>query len=121
MHGSSTGPVALPAPYRSYASVLCCPRCRSALDEGALMFRCTNAACALSSEGFPIVDGRPALIDFPNSLVDRAALLQSAGGSAVERRESFASRLRELTVGVNAVAVENGARFVAELKRLKER
>jgi ubiquinone/menaquinone biosynthesis C-methylase UbiE len=55
------------------APLLVCPRCRSGVMEAADGFRCTSGACALNAPGsFPLTGGRPMLVDFERSILERA-------------------------------------------------
>jgi Methyltransferase domain len=74
--------------------ICACPQCRGALAFSASAVRCSNTACRYGGEpGFPIVAGRPALIDFDNSVIDRDGLLAAAGASYMRRRGALKKRL----------------------------
>jgi SAM-dependent methyltransferase len=66
--------------------LLCCPRCRAPLAAGEQRWACTDAACACSRDGFPVVGAQPCLVDFDDSILDRAELVASGGASRVVRR-----------------------------------
>jgi ubiquinone/menaquinone biosynthesis C-methylase UbiE len=59
-----------------------CPRCRCPLAEGRGGFRCSSDSCALSAPGsFPRANGWPILVDFEDSILERAELAESATGT----------------------------------------
>ena len=90
--------------------ICACPRCRSALEFSDSAVRCGNPACRYGGKpGFPIVDGRPALIDFDNSVIDRDRLLKSAGASYMQRRGAWKKRLFRVMFGD-----DRSAAFAAE-------
>jgi SAM-dependent methyltransferase len=91
-----------------------CPRCRSALEFSDSSVRCGNAACRYSNEpGFPIVDGRPALIDFDNSVIDRDRLLASAAATYMRRPGALKLRLFRVLFGVDGSAAYAAEKFHA--------
>jgi SAM-dependent methyltransferase len=101
--------------------IYCCPRCHSPLrrdnDDSA---SCQHAACRCHQPGsFPIIDGRPALIDFDDSVVDRDTLVAEAGASVIPRDPSWlVAQLRRLASGSeNRVAADNFRLFHDELLR----
>lgn len=96
----------------SLAALLRCPRCRARLDG----LRCTDLACACASDGFPAIGTTPALIDFCDSIVARAALEAEAGASPLSRTRSFARRLREWASGPNLEAARNCETFLARIR-----
>ena len=57
-------------------AIFLCPVCKSGRLAAAAPERmcCANSGC---QETFPIIDGRPALIDFANSVVDQERLLRT--------------------------------------------
>lgn len=62
-----------------------CPLCASSLDFSSNPILCCNTSCPSRPQGFPMIDGRPVLIDFTHSVIDRIALLATAGSSGVRR------------------------------------
>src|ERR1700742_358199 len=93
-----------------------CPRCHSRLQGDRLC--CSNIQCPLSKEPFPLADGQPVLIDFENSIFDRA--LYERGPGSVMRRDvtgkSFRSRLHQFINGRNQVAPEQCGHFLHHVK-----
>jgi SAM-dependent methyltransferase len=62
--------------------------------------RCGNTACLYGSEpGFPIIDGRPVLIDFDSSVVDRNQLLASGAASYARRPSALKTWLFTMMFG----------------------
>lgn len=101
--------------------LLRCPRCRSSIDWSAPgAARCADAACALSAaESFPIVDGRPALIDFERSIVSKKSFLERAGASAVAGRRSLGRKIARAFQGPNKAARRNASVFLELLRKEK--
>ena len=96
-------------------SLLRCPRCGSGLRGGA-PWRCGDADCGYAEAGFPTIDGKPALVDFADSILDRDQLIQSAGASFIARAPTTLRRLREWAVGRNEVAAGNCRRFIEQCR-----
>jgi SAM-dependent methyltransferase len=100
--------------------LLLCPACRAGLsrhgdvkDEG---YFCSNADCAYHAEGFPMVAGVPALIDFSNSIINRTAFEQRLGSSVINRANAFNRKIREAVYGDNPIAEQNCVEFVKTLQ-----
>src|SRR6266404_8373737 len=89
--------------------IVCCPRCRSAMNLISAKPACTNTDCLYSREGFPKVRDQPVLIDFQRSLFARAAYELSHGadgsGSVIARRDSraFTARILQFFFGRNLI------------------
>jgi SAM-dependent methyltransferase len=99
----------------------CCPRCHSGLLASSQRVFCANPNCQFSKDGFPVVDGRPALIDFDNSLFEREDFVVRHGESVLPRnqgRRALRERLRTVLAGRNHVAMRNAERFAGLLKTL---
>ena len=62
-----------------------CPVCAGSLDFSDDPILCYNQTCASQPKGFPILNGRPVLIDFDRSVIDRDELLAVDGVSSVHR------------------------------------
>ena len=91
-----------------------CPRCIGALHR-APELRCATSSCAYAS-GFPDVAGKPVLIDFEHSIVDREELLRGAGASPLSRSRGLLRRLRAWAAGSNNEATGNCAIFLREVR-----
>lgn len=63
-----------------------CPVSKSRLAENGDTLVCTGA-CEGESREYPVVDGKPVLIDFENSVVDRETVTKTRGASEVERAD----------------------------------
>ena len=104
--------------------LLRCP-CSShaALDYSAYgsgEVRCTALGCRYSAApGFPVVNGRVALVDFDNSVLDRDALIRSSAGSVLKRRRRLdpLEVIRATLLEQNRVAKRNGRRLAELLAR----
>ncbi|ETR77468.1 methyltransferase type 11 [Afipia sp. P52-10] len=98
-------------------ALLCCPRCRSALDLDHDPIRCTNTDCHYTRAGFPRASGQPVLIDFDRSIFDRAAYADDRG-SVMKRDDTgrgMAVRLRRMLTGANPVTPEKSREMVIRL------
>lgn len=99
-------------------SILRCPRCRAQLAVGPDQVSCLNETCIYADQKFPLLDGRPVLIDFADSIFERSNY-QSGNGSALPRdltRTNLASRLHVLVNGTNPVAAKNCELFLSLVK-----
>jgi SAM-dependent methyltransferase len=98
-------------------SMLCCPRCRSALELDHDPVVCRNARCLYARDGFPHTAGQPVLVDFERSIFDRGSY-DSSRGSVMRRDDTgkgMALRLRRLVTGTNPVTPEKSREMVARL------
>ena len=98
-------------------ALLCCPRCRSALDLGPTPIRCTSAACPYARIGFPRASGQPVLIDFERSIFDRATYADDRG-SIIKRDDTgrgLGVTLRRLLTGPNPVTPEKSREMISRL------
>jgi SAM-dependent methyltransferase len=67
------------------------------LEEHAA--RCTSSECEYADEGFPVVGGAPALIDFRESIVSRDALCRNGrGGAATTEGNALGVRQRAMSL-----------------------
>ena len=89
------------------ASMLRCPRCRGPLRRDSILAAssCDAPSCGLGT--FSSLDGKPVLIDFEHSIVDREGLLAQAGASPLSRSRGLLRRVREWAAGSNAEAAGN--------------
>jgi uncharacterized protein YbaR (Trm112 family) len=104
----------------SWIDKLCCPRCRAPVEciGASEDLRCRDSSCKYYA-GFPVIQGRPALFDEQESIVDTAALMSGNGRSAVGRKRptpSWLNTLRRLATGGNPVADLNARRLIHYLK-----
>ena len=97
--------------------ILACPRCRGRLRDGAAGLQCSQPSCGLADQPFPTVAAQPALIDFDQSIIDRAELLASAGSSYVERSHGVLARaVSRILFGYNRVAEAKAGHILADIK-----
>jgi SAM-dependent methyltransferase len=97
--------------------ILACPRCGGPLRDGAAGLQCAMPSCGLADQTFPVVAGQPALIDFDESILDRAELLASAGSSNVERNDGVLARaVPRILFGYNRVAEARAGQILADVK-----
>lgn len=69
------------------ADLLACPTCRGPVAATGAAILCRTAGCAQAEQPFLTLNGKPALIDFDQSYIDRAAIVETGGASALDRRE----------------------------------
>lgn len=98
---------------------LACPRCRSPLHHGE-SWHCVNEACAYSGAGFPEIAGKPVLIDFADSIIDCAGLLQADGASVLARAPNRLRKIREWAEGGGGQAAANCVAFLERCRRFPE-
>ncbi|CAN5277411.1 hypothetical protein BH09PSE2_BH09PSE2_00340 [soil metagenome] len=82
-------------------AILRCPACHGDVADA----HCTRPTCTYAA-GFPIAAGQPVLVDFDNSIFDRAAY-QRDTGSVLKRddsRRGLKARLDHAAFGVNPIA-----------------
>jgi SAM-dependent methyltransferase len=99
-----------------------CPRCSSKLRDVWSQPSCSSRACEYSSNGFPVIDAQPVLIDFAASVFDRGTY--AGNGSVLPRdvkRRSIGSRLHRFTFGGNPTAASNSMKFIELLKQESRR
>jgi ubiquinone/menaquinone biosynthesis C-methylase UbiE len=107
-------------------AILCCPRCLNAFSpnvgEDDRWF-CSDKNCLYASTGFPVVDGRPVLIDFERSIFSGEAFAAQNGNSVLPREEkpSLKSRIKAFLLGSNKVAERHQELIAAEMKKLSPR
>jgi SAM-dependent methyltransferase len=88
------------------SQICVCPKCRSDLDCSSGV-RCSDLDCKYSRDGFPLSHGQPVLIDFDQSIFNRANYTEGNTGSFIERDDTGKSlklRFRRLVTGRNEVA-----------------
>src|SRR4051812_25315590 len=99
--------------------ILCCPRCRSRLQEDGVRWRCTNSDCTLSKVGFLNASGQPVLIDFEESIFTPEAFSDGHGSVLPRGRKAgrVASFLVRLTYGsTNDIALTKSREMAAQLR-----
>ncbi len=69
----------------SACDLLICPRCAGPVRIEEVGGRCLTRSCWYADNPFPVVGGTPALIDFDESVVLAADLVETAGASLVDR------------------------------------
>jgi SAM-dependent methyltransferase len=101
-----------------------CPICGSNLDFKPPRIHCRNATCASQPDGFRIIAGRPALIDFAHSVIDSDALMDRGSVSrhrlpGIDRR--FHMRIYDAIFGVDESASHAAREFQQRLRGLPHR
>jgi SAM-dependent methyltransferase len=100
-----------------------CPRCGGRLAFLSDQVHCLSDRCIYSDQGFPLIDGRPVLIDFEDSIFPRSNY-GDGNGSAIRREvtgKSLRSRLHLLVDGANPVATKNCELFLHLVKARNDR
>ena len=101
--------------------ILVCPRCHGPLREVAAGLQCSQPSCGLSDHAFPMVAAQPAMIDFDESILDRAELLANAGSACADlshegrTRGALTRAVLRMIFGYNRVAEAKVSEFLAEL------
>jgi SAM-dependent methyltransferase len=102
--------------------ILACPRCRGPLRDGNPGLQCARPSCDLADQPFPTVAAQPALIDFDQSILDRAELLANAGSACADlshegrSRGTLARAVSRMTFGYNQVAEAKVSEILAAVK-----
>ena len=101
------------------SEILCCPICRSDLALRSGDFSCTDLSCVGSARRFPIVAGKPVLLDTENSLFDLNDVEAMTRAAPLERRRLKPGKLSHVynfLLPSNPVAERNAAQFLDLLK-----
>lgn len=99
--------------------ILLCPVCkRGAIVRNATSAQCTDAGC---SEVFPVIDGRPALIDFAQSIVDRDRLARTAAADLGRRPNGLRRQVMRGLFGIDRSAAAAADTLAGELAGLGHR
>jgi SAM-dependent methyltransferase len=102
-------------------AICACPCCGSAIDFTNIQngsVRCSNVACRYADEqAFPVIDGRPALVDFGNSVIDRDRLIGSDAASYMRRPGSLRLRLFRMLFGLDESAAFAANELPARLRK----
>lgn len=107
-----------------WTELLCCPRCRTALESAGNLYRCANDDCDLAAQPFPSAGGQPVLIDFETSIFHPDAFMDGRGASPPrdDTGRGFASTMRALIWGgKNRVAPRIADDLSARLKGRRPR
>jgi SAM-dependent methyltransferase len=81
-----------------------CPRCASSVLPETDCWHCSNEECLYAKQPYPVVSGRPALVDFERSVLDSAKLRSTDGASVMRRNRRLPPSLRRLIFGRNSAA-----------------
>jgi SAM-dependent methyltransferase len=99
-------------------SLLRCPGLHHevTIDRAAAQVTCTLEHCPLAGRVFPIIDGQPILVDFPNSVLDEATTVDREAPILVTRSSGWQHSLSLLVFGDKPMARRNAARFLELVK-----
>ncbi|HVE48920.1 MAG TPA: class I SAM-dependent methyltransferase [Casimicrobiaceae bacterium] len=100
-----------------FADRLRCPQSGATLTraqhDGQEVWTANQSGAAVQ---YPTIDGRPALVDFAHSVIDRDTALRSHGESLIARRDGrFAGAARRLMSGGNEVATAHCGDMIERL------
>ena len=70
-------------------NMLCCPKCKLALESKDNLTYCSNFKCSYGHSSFTTVDGKLVLVDYDNSIIQRDAFINSSAINMVERTIKF--------------------------------
>ncbi|MDX2307960.1 MAG: class I SAM-dependent methyltransferase [Hyphomicrobium sp.] len=106
--------------------ILACPRCAAPISTrpraSEPAYACSNPRCQFYGEGFPVFDGKPALIDFDDSVMTRDSIAQSAAEQAIETRPGLKERLRGFVMaGDSSIGEINCLKFLNYLRKIANR
>lgn len=89
-----------------------CPRCASPVRPGRQAWHCSSSDCRYAESHFPVVSGRPALVDFENSVLDADRVSATEGASVMSRKRRLPNSLARIIHGRNRVAPVAVARML---------
>jgi uncharacterized protein YbaR (Trm112 family) len=91
-------------------ATLLCPACKSGRLAAAAPDRmsCANSAC---KQIFPIIDGRPVLIDFAKSVVDQERLLRTEAADTGTRPLGWRRKALQCLFGTDRSAAEAASKI----------
>ena len=101
-------------------AIFLCPVCKSGRLAAAAPARmcCANSGC---QKTFPIIDGRPALIDFANSVVDQERLLRTEAADTGARPLGWRRKALQCLFGADRSAAAAASEISRELGKLHYR
>src|SRR4051812_36878091 len=92
-------------------AICVCPHCHGALDWSGHEPRCLTC-----EQSFPVIRGRPALIDFANSVIDRDHLVRSVGSDHIGRPGRLKNSVFQVMYGHDESAAYAAKEFLRRLK-----
>jgi SAM-dependent methyltransferase len=103
-------------PLSEVSAQLVCPACRSCLPA-------PWRACGTCGREFPVAGGKPVLVDFDCSVLDREELLRRSGASAIKRqiRSEIVEHVLKISQTRNHVAPRQIAMILALARELRRR
>jgi SAM-dependent methyltransferase len=102
--------------------ILLCPVCKtSGLNVAKEAFLCKNSDCIKSQNPFHIVNSKPVLINFEESVIDEDSFINNTGKSIVKRRNSYITKLfRFIFKGQNKQTIKNFSDLKRKMLSLSE-
>ena len=71
------------------SEILACPRCKKKLSLLEKELRCTNLSCNSSKSSFLLVNSKPVLVDYENSIIEFEHIKNTSASSVVKRNQNF--------------------------------
>lgn len=102
----------------NFLSITICPKCKSRIMLNEHGILCTNISCSNQKDGFLMVNGKPALVDFDNSVIEFEVLKKTSAASLVKRSISFPvirRKIRQLLNGSGKRTIQNLSKIDAKL------
>ena len=102
--------------------ILLCPVCKtSGLNVAKEAFLCKNSDCIKSQNPFHIVNSKPVLINFEESVIYEDSFINNTGKSIVKRRNSYITKLfRFIFKGQNKQTVNNFSNLKSKMLSISD-
>lgn len=107
---------------KNFLEITICPKCKSGLISNEHRLFCTQLGCSNHIDGFLMVNGKPALVDFENSVIEFDVLKNTSAASLVKRSVSFPSLrriIRKLLNGSGKKTIENLSKISTQIAQKK--
>jgi SAM-dependent methyltransferase len=99
---------------KKFLSIATCPKCKNGLVNNENGLFCSNLNCSNHKFEFLMVNGKPALVDFENSVIEYNVLKNTSAASLVKRSVSFPTIrrvIRKLLNGSGRKTIDNLSRI----------
>lgn len=81
--------------------ILACPKCKTSLIQRNDSVYCSSNNCYYSDNKFLTVNGKPVLVDFDQSVIQRESIVESNASSLIDRTTSFSGLRKSLRKALN--------------------
>lgn len=105
---------------KKFLSIAICPKCKNRLQNNEDGLFCSHLSCSNHANAFLIVNGKPALVDFENSVIEQDVLKNTSAASLVKRSASFPTVrrvIRKLLNGSGKKTIDNFSKIDTEIAR----